>query len=117
MDFAKTHRIALVAYSVLLNGAYARPDRALPWQYRGPDSDARLQVLSDVADELGTTPNHVVIAWLAQCDPPVIPIIGGSTIDQVRANIAAVSVHLSEQQIVRLATAGEPTPDVDLAGR
>ncbi len=113
IDFATSHRIALVAYSVLLNGAYTRPDRELPWQYRGPDSDARLQVLSEVANELGTTPNHVVIAWLAQSGPAVIPIIGGSTVDQVRHNIAAASVHLSEHQIGRLVAAGQPTPHVD----
>ena len=113
IDFAKCHRISLVAYSVLLNGAYTRRDRPMPWQYRGPDSDARLQVLREVANEVGTTPNHIVIAWLAQGDPPIIPIIGGSTTDQIRQNIQAVSVRLSPQQIARLTAAGKPTSDID----
>jgi aryl-alcohol dehydrogenase-like predicted oxidoreductase len=111
IDFARWHRISLVAYSVLLNGAYTRPDRHVPWQYRGPDTDERLQVLRQVADDVGATPNQVVIAWLARGDPPVIPIIGGSTANQVRQNIEAVSLHLSEQQLSRLAAAGRPTPE------
>ena len=51
IDFANCHRISLVAYSVLLNGAYTQRDRPVPWQYRGPDSDARLRVLREGADD------------------------------------------------------------------
>jgi aryl-alcohol dehydrogenase-like predicted oxidoreductase len=55
----------------------------------------------------------VVIAWLAQCDPPIIPIIGGSTTDQIRQNIEAVSLQLSPDHIARLTAAGKPKSDID----
>jgi aryl-alcohol dehydrogenase-like predicted oxidoreductase len=113
IDFAKSRQLALVAYSVLLNGAYTRPDRPVPWQYRGPDTDARLEALREVADDLRTTPNHVVIAWLTRSDPPIIPIVGGSTTEQVRQNIEAALVHLSAEQVARLNAAGSPTPAGD----
>lgn len=41
-DFARAYGLTVVAYSVLLNGAYMRPDRPIPWGYRGADTDARL---------------------------------------------------------------------------
>jgi hypothetical protein len=59
-----------VAYSVLLNGACTRTDRPPPWQYRGPDTDNRLTVLREIANEVDATVNQVVIAWLCQADPP-----------------------------------------------
>jgi len=44
IDYCRTNqnRFRLLAYSVLLGGAYTRADRPLPDQYAGPDSDARL---------------------------------------------------------------------------
>lgn len=110
-DFARAHGLTVVAYSVLLNGAYTRPDRSVPWSYRGPDTEARLACLREVAAELGTTPNHVVLAWL-QSTPGcmVIPIIGGSTPEQVRQNLQAATVGLSREQRSRLDAAGAPQP-------
>jgi len=111
-DFAQAHGLTVVAYSVLLNGAYTRPDRSVPWSYRGPDTDARLACLREVAAELGTTPNQVVLAWL-QTAPgcTVIPIIGGSRLGQVQQNLEAAAVRLSEDQQDRLYAAGAPQPD------
>src|SRR5262249_15598950 len=77
-DQARLRGMTLIAYSVLLQGAYTRQDRPLPAQYAGPDADARLRALRDVAAETGATVNQVVIAWMRQSDPPVLPIIAGS---------------------------------------
>jgi aryl-alcohol dehydrogenase-like predicted oxidoreductase len=83
----------------------------VPPQYRGPDTDSRLAALRAVADEVGVTPHQVVIAWLLQGVPSTIPIIGGSTPAQVRENLAAADVHLSEEQLDRLGRAGEREPE------
>lgn len=106
LDYARMHRLTLVAYSTLLNGAYTRPDRQLPPEYRGADADARLAILREIAEETGGTPNQVVIAWLLQHDQPIIPIVGGSRLDQVRENIAAANLRLTVDQRRRLASAG-----------
>jgi aryl-alcohol dehydrogenase-like predicted oxidoreductase len=100
--------ITLIAYSALLQGAYTRPDRPLPAQYSSPDADARLEALRGVAEEAGAIMNQVVIAWMRQSGPPVPPIIAGSQPGQVAENIAALNVALSEDQIRRLDTAGNP---------
>jgi aryl-alcohol dehydrogenase-like predicted oxidoreductase len=52
-----------VAYSPLLAGGYARPDKAPGEEYAAAGNTARLQTLADVARELGATPNQVVLAW------------------------------------------------------
>ena len=89
-DFARAHGIALVGYSVLLAGAYVRG--SFPIQFAGPDADARLGALWSVANESGATINQVILAWMRQSDPPVLPIIAGSKIEQLRENIGALEV-------------------------
>jgi aryl-alcohol dehydrogenase-like predicted oxidoreductase len=106
--YCRSHGVTLIAYSCLLQGAFTRQDRPVPMQYAGVDSDERLEVLKGVAEESGATLNQVVIAWMRQGDPPVLPIIAGSQDGQVNENIAALSVALSKDQIRRLDTAGNP---------
>jgi aryl-alcohol dehydrogenase-like predicted oxidoreductase len=107
-DYAGQHGIALVGYSVLLQGAYTRADRELPAQFVGPESDERLHALRSVASEIGRTPNQVIIAWMRQSRPAILPIIAGSSIEQVAENIAALEITLSEEQMEKLNTAGNP---------
>jgi aryl-alcohol dehydrogenase-like predicted oxidoreductase len=100
--------LALVGYSVLLQGAYTRSDRELPTQFAGPDSDERLATLRAVAIEIGRSPNQVIIAWMRQSKPAVLPIIAGSRTEQLAENIAALDFSLSNDQMLRLTTAGNP---------
>ena len=100
--------ITLIGYSILLQGAYMRDDRPVPMQYAGVDADARLEALRCVAGETGAALNQVVIAWMRQSNPPVLPIIAGSEPGQVAENIAALGVTLSANQMRRLDVAGNP---------
>ncbi len=52
-----------------------------------------------MANESGATINQVILAWMRQSDPPVLPIIAGSKIEQLAENIAALDVRLSEEQM------------------
>ncbi|HYP46613.1 MAG TPA: aldo/keto reductase [Propionibacteriaceae bacterium] len=113
-DFARAHGLTVVAYSVLLNGAYTRRDRPIPWGYRGPDTDARLACIREIAAELGATTSQVVLAWLRSTPGcAVIPIIGGSTLEQLQENLMAGAVRLSRDHQNRLDAAGTPQPDVE----
>jgi aryl-alcohol dehydrogenase-like predicted oxidoreductase len=108
-DQARLRGMTLIAYSVLLQGAYTlRRDRPLPAQYAGPDADARLRALRDVAGEIGATVNQVVIAWMRQSDPQILPIIAASEPGQMLENLGAVLVTLTDDQMQRLDTAGNP---------
>ena len=106
--FARHHGITLIAYSILLQGAYTRDDKPLPAQFAGPEADDRLAALAQVATETGATMNQVIIAWMRQSDPQVLPIIAGSKPEQVRENIGALDIILSDDQMAMLTTAGDP---------
>ncbi len=106
LDYCRTSNVTLLAYSILLNGAYTRPDRPLPTEYLGPDSEARLSTLRAVARETGSSPNQVVIAWARQSNPSILPIIGGSTREQITENLDALTLVMTTEQMARLDQAG-----------
>jgi len=105
LDYCRAHALTLLAYSPLLGGAYTRADRSFQEQYLGPDTDARLAALDAVARETGATRNQVVLAWMAQSDPPVIPLVGASTVEQLRENLGALEIVLSTGQMELLNSA------------
>jgi len=106
LDYVRARNVPLVAYSPLIKGAYTRGDREIREQYRSADSDARLKVLFQAAEELGATPLQVVLAWMMHSQPPVIPIFSASKPEQMRENLGALDVKLSDQQMETLNKAG-----------
>jgi aryl-alcohol dehydrogenase-like predicted oxidoreductase len=107
-EYCRARKLTLLAYSILAQGAYTRADRPVPPQYAGPDADERLQVLKEVAQETGATLNQVIIAWMLQGDPPILPIIAGSQPAQLKENLGALNLTLSSDQVQRLTLAGNP---------
>ena len=107
-DYCRSRSVALIAYSVLLQGAYTRADRPVPAQYAGPEASERLAVLKGMSQETGATESQVVIGWMLHSNPPVLPIIAGSHREQLVENIGALDIQLSEDQVKRLDTAGNP---------
>lgn len=95
-----------LAYSVLLGGAYTRDDRPLPEGYVSQDNESRLAELRAIAEEIGATPNQVILCWMRQSSPSVIPLIAASTIAQLDENILALDFELIAEQMERLNTAG-----------
>ncbi|MFI8308419.1 aldo/keto reductase [Streptomyces sp. NPDC085927] len=92
---------ALVAYSPLLKGAYARPER-LPRDYDHPGTPARLKALHEVARETGASAGQVVLAWQLGHELPILPLAGVSSVAQLEENLAAVDLELSPEQRARL---------------
>ena len=112
LEYLRAHDdLTLVAYSPIVKGIYDDPaKRSGHWamaSYQGPDADARLAVLSEVAAEVGVTPNQLVLAWLLhQTDPRVVPLIGPRTPEQFEAALPALDVKLTADQLDRLDAAG-----------
>jgi aryl-alcohol dehydrogenase-like predicted oxidoreductase len=101
----------LVAYSPIVKGVYDDASkRAGHWMmanYAGPDADARLAAVTEVAAEAGVTPNQLVLAWLLhQSAPRVLPLIGPRTPQQFEDALPALDVKLTEDQLTRLDEAG-----------
>jgi len=103
--------LTLVAYSPILKGIYDDPAKReghpIMSSYAGPDAEARLAALTEVAAELDVTPNQLVISWLLhQTDPELITLIGPRTPEQLETALAANDIKLTEDQLERLDTAG-----------
>jgi aryl-alcohol dehydrogenase-like predicted oxidoreductase len=112
LDYLRgTDDVTLVAYSPILKGIYDDPaKRHGHWAmepYEGPDAQARLAVLADVAAEAGLTPNQAVLGWLLrQAAPPMVPLIGPRTLEQYEAAMRALEAKLTDEQLARLDAAG-----------
>ena len=96
----------MLPYTPLLRGAYVRDDKAIPESYLGPDTDARLRALHDVANEIDATVLQVILAWMMQRQPPLLPIFSADTPDHMRENLKALDINLSDAQMAKLDTAG-----------
>lgn len=94
--------VTFLAYSPLLGGCYTRQDKPIPEQYRGPDADARLVALKQVAHQAGATPNQVVYAWLLNGNPSIIPLVAASSTEQMAENLGSLEVQLSSEQMALL---------------
>lgn len=101
----------LVAYSPIVKGVYddaaKRDGHWMMANYAGPDADARLAAVAEVAAEAGVTPNQLVLAWLMhRTAPRVLPLIGPRTPEQFEDALPALDVKLSDDQLARLDAAG-----------
>ncbi|MFD7065453.1 aldo/keto reductase, partial [Streptomyces sp. NPDC059906] len=76
LDLARSQGLAVWSYSSLMWGSYVRADKPLPQTYDHPGNTRVLAVLDDVAGELSTTRNQVVLAWLMR--QGIDPIVGAS---------------------------------------
>ncbi len=94
--------LAVVAYSPLMQGALVRDDRPLWDGFDHPTTHERLRVLREVADEIGATPNQVVLAWLLGGPVPVVPIVGAGSLAQLEEILGAAELDLDDDVRARL---------------
>ena len=58
--------------------------------------------LGVLAAELGATPTQLALAWLLRRSPVMLPIPGTSSVAHLEENVAAIALHLSDEQASRL---------------
>ncbi|WP_345953711.1 aldo/keto reductase [Mucilaginibacter sp. PAMB04168] len=88
-----------------LTGKYLRGEngRVKPESNRRDANSERItREVMAIADELGTHPAHVALAWMMQQDFSCIPIVGATKLDQLMQNLQAAEVVLTEQHKSRL---------------
>lgn len=106
-EYCAAADMSIMAYSAGLGGAYTgEPGRDLDANYLSRDTELRLEALGAVAKELGASPQQVVLAWMMNT-PGMMPLVAASGVDQLNANLDAVDLALSAEQMERLNAAGE----------
>lgn len=101
LDYATTVGLDIWVYSPLLKGGYVHADR-LTEAYDHVGNTRRLAVLDEVAAELETTRNQVVLAWLAGSPASITPMVGCSSVAQLDEALAGIRLTLRPEQRARL---------------
>ena len=69
---------------------------------------ATIDVLSEIAKEIGSTPAQVALKWVQGQPGVASTIIGARTLDQLEDNLAGLNLRLEEEHWKSLAEVSEP---------
>lgn len=107
LDFCRLHGIRVQAWSPLAGGQLAAPGASA-----SPAVQATAQLLRQMAQARGITPEAVQLAWLLRHPAGVQPVVGTTDPGRLRACAQADAVELSREEWYALLTAarGAPVP-------
>ncbi len=119
IPLAKDQQMTVLAWSPLRNGVLT--GKYLPEAKQGAAADARMnnemmkgfattdeasvrttRAVVALAQEIGTSPAQVALAWLRYRPVPVIPIIGARKLSQFEDNLRSLDLVLTPEQVKRL---------------
>ncbi|NBE99592.1 aldo/keto reductase [Nonomuraea sp. KC401] len=110
LPMAQAYGMSVAAWGVLaqgvLSGRYNAPDAAASRRDPGSLTERErtaARAVVEVAAELGVTASQVAIAWVLRRG--VHPILGASTVEQLKDNLAATGVELPGEAARRLESA------------
>ncbi len=106
IQYCEQRGLTLLAYSTLLSGLYAKDPVEIPDDYDTKDNALRLKILTQVAQELGASKNQVVLAWMMQHQPAIVPIIAASKPEQIQESMGSIDIKLTPEQMETLDCAG-----------
>lgn len=96
----------------LLSGKFTRPSNPAVKTRLAPGGiseheHAVVQVVQDVASQLGVTASQVAIAWIRSRSRMIHPIIGARRLEQLTENLGALTIELPAELIARLDAASD----------
>lgn len=100
LPMAKALGLAVTAWSPLARGRLAKRPSGDDDPRLSPGLRRALDVATQIAAEVGTSPARVALAWVRQHG--LMPMIGARTVAQLRDNLGALDVHLDVEQLERL---------------
>jgi len=91
----------------ILTGKYQKGERGRVTELKAsvrhadnPNNDAVVDALTAVAEEIGSTPGQVAVAWVKA--KGVLPVVGTRTYEQLVDHLGALEVTLSDEHMRRL---------------
>ena len=67
-----------------------------------------VDAVREVADQRGATMAQVALAWLAQQPAVTSVILGARTLEQLKDNLGAADLLLTDEEVARLSEASDP---------
>ncbi|MDF8334900.1 aldo/keto reductase [Novosphingobium cyanobacteriorum] len=103
--------LGVVAWAPLAGGALvggSGPRNALRAANASPQVQAVATVVSQIAEMTGHSASQVALAGLRQLGhhPRVLPIVGASSVDQLRSNLACLEITLDREHMAAIDQAG-----------
>ncbi|MFD0774846.1 aldo/keto reductase [Streptomonospora algeriensis] len=86
LDYCERHGLGFIPWFPLATGELARPGG----------------VLAEAANEHGSSPARLALAWLLHRSPVALPIPGTSSTGHLEENLAAAQISLSDEEVDRL---------------
>jgi aryl-alcohol dehydrogenase-like predicted oxidoreductase len=98
LDFCAAHGLPMLAYSPLMGGVFGHADKKLPAAYDSEENRACIATIRMQAAEMNTSPNQIVLAGLMRLrNPSIIPILGVSSVEQLRDNLGSLNVSFADR--------------------
>ena len=112
LDQCQTLNLTPLAWSPLAGGLLGDGGKDLLPSQRGYRVEGVVAALDAMAAERNVTRTALALAWLLKHPAKIIPIIGTTNPDRIRAAAAAAEIELSREDWYRLlhAARGEPLP-------
>lgn len=122
LPYCADHDIAVLTYSSvakgILTGAYHfggkklkdddfRQGRRLFLPDHLEKETELVKLVKDIADAHGVTPSEIAIAWLLHQEGVTSAIVGTQNADHLKANVRAVEVALTDDQLAQLSQTSE----------
>ncbi|HOU15592.1 MAG TPA: aldo/keto reductase [Anaerolineae bacterium] len=107
LDFCRAHGILVQAWGPVAGGQILNPPADA-----APHVKATAALVAQMAQEKGTTPEAIALAWLLRHPAGIQPIIGTTKPERIAASCLADDVTLTREEWYALFTAGrgEPLP-------
>lgn len=98
IEYCTKNNIHLLAYSPLLHGYYKKQD-VIKQEYMSDENKIRITKLNELSKNMNLTQNQLVLCWLMQSNPGMIPVMAVSNQAQLEENMAVGRIHLSNKTI------------------
>ncbi len=100
LDFCRRENVAMLSYSPLLQGFFGRDDRSIPEDYDTPQNNEIVDLFRKEAAALGVSANTLVLSFMVA--EGFIPLITGSSREQLKQNIDAIEFSVSSETADRI---------------
>lgn len=107
-DFYNKTKMPVMAFSPQAKGYFSKlkngesHSKKAYERYNSPQNIKTFNILSGIADRHGVSVSSVVLSWLMSCPFPVFPVIGTSSLAQLKESMEAVKVKLTNDEFVLL---------------
>jgi aryl-alcohol dehydrogenase-like predicted oxidoreductase len=91
LEFCVAQGIVFIPWFPLASGELAKPG----------------SLLDRIATRHHAVPSQIALAWMLKRHPSVLPIPGTSQVSHLEENVAAASIHLTDEEFTALDAAGK----------